>query len=692
MRLRLTSSALRAIQALPLVAVLACVHGAPPAHAQSSPPATEGASSSPPARPPVEEPSPQRVPDLSTERPPLDVSQQATPQIRWRLVNPFRLFVEPASTDLHMETYEALDERKRTRAVFEAERILSGRFAKGWAESVFRNICWDAQKHQYACKTEPDYLAPRSHRVIVELTGTAIARAPAESDNPAPPARCEWRLTPLQGKRNAVPRVMTAPCTEPLTIEVPYPGGLRVSVRSNGPPLAQSDISVQDLFIVGMGDSFGSGEGNPDHPVSFSRDRTIQYGKARGLDLKGYPARVGAWERIGDKIFVDNNAKWQDQACHRSVYSYQMRTALQLAVENPQRAVTFVGYACSGAEIIDGLFQIYKGNEWVPTPPTKSQISFAAEAQCGKSEAPSETFPATYDLGGELPVLKDLTVNRCPKAKARKIDLVLLSIGGNDIGFSRLVANAVLSDQSSLKTLGGWMGQVHGAAQAAPGLQQLDLRYKALSRALHLILHIPYGESDRVVLNGYPPLAILEDGKTVCPDDRGGMTVYPDFYFNSKRAGEGEKVAGQLHQHMTASSDKYGWSFAQRHRPEFNGHGMCAASQDTDINPHDDLRFPIFADGAWAPYNPADYRPYAPRARWFRTPNDAYLTGNFHLSATVANQLQKFKSLVWFQLLLAATYSGAFHPTAEGHAVIADSVLEKARAVLEKYETKVAGR
>ena len=58
------------------------------------------------------------------------------------------------------------------------------------------------------------------------------------------------------------------------------------------------------------------------------------------------------------------------------------------------------------------------------------------------------------------------------------------------------------------------------------------------------------------------------------------------------------------------------------------------------------------------------------------------------MSATVANQLQKFKSLVWFQLLLAATYSGAFHPTAEGHAVIADSVLEKAREVLTKYDTR----
>ena len=144
-------------------------------------------------------------------------------------------------------------------------------------------------------------------------------------------------------------------------------------------------------------------------------------------------------------------------------------------------------------------------------------------------------------------------------------------------------------------------------------------------------------------------------------------------------------VAGKLHTSMAHTAKTYGWSFADAHRALFNGHGVCAASDDVQINAADELRFPIKTNGVWHPFNPADYLPYAPRARWFRTPNDAYLTGNFHMSATVANQLQKFKSLVWFQLLLASTYSGAFHPTAEGHAVIADSALAQARRVLAKY-------
>ena len=45
----------------------------------------------------------------------------------------------------------------------------------------------------------------------------------------------------------------------------------------------------------------------------------------------------------------------------------------------------------------------------------------------------------------------------------------------------------------------------------------------------------------------------------------------------------------------------------------------------------------------------------------------------------------KLDAFAWFQLVLASTYSGAFHPTAEGQAAIADAVAHKARNVLAKY-------
>jgi hypothetical protein len=141
---------------------------------------------------------------------------------------------------------------------------------------------------------------------------------------------------------------------------------------------------------------------------------------------------------------------------------------------------------------------------------------------------------------------------------------------------------------------------------------------------------------------------------------------------------------------MRASAREHGWSCAEAHRSRFLGRGVCAGWADIALTSVDDLRLPRWVDGEWVPYNPGDYRAYASRQRWFRTPNDAFMTGNFHISASLLQRALRMESLSWFQLLLAATYSGAFHPTAEGHAAMADAVVEKARAVLAKYEKATA--
>jgi hypothetical protein len=94
--------------------------------------------------------------------------------------------------------------------------------------------------------------------------------------------------------------------------------------------------------------------------------------------------------------------------------------------------------------------------------------------------------------------------------------------------------------------------------------------------------------------------------------------------------------------------------------------------------------------GKWQPYNPADWKAYASRQRWFRTPNDAFMTANFHVSASLLQRTLKLQAFSWFQVLLASTYSGAFHPTAEGQAAMADAVATEARRVLSKYEGRRA--
>lgn len=599
------------------------------------------------------------------------VPVSAEPVITWRVENPFRFFQDPLDTEIHRQTYLSLDPDQRSRPVLSAEQALAERHTEGWAATMVGKTCWNVQRNRHGCPDGGDYINPTSHGVIVELKGLEEAGED-----------CTW-LTAPRGGRETRGKSVTQPCLTPLRIDVPYPGGATVQVATGGRPIAEAEVLVRDLLIVGMGDSFGSGEGNPDQPVRFSRERAASYGKA---DLEGYPARVGPWKQIGDRDFIAENARWLDQACHRSLYSYQLRAALQLAIEDPHRAVTYTGLACSGAEVTAGLFLRYKGNEWVPNPPDLSQISAIAQEQCGPAEAPMQDLPEAYHMGGQVAELAGgLVLRKCDAADSRKIDLLIASIGGNDIGFARLVANAVLEDKTILRSLGGWMGQVHGQAESRAALTTLDERYKALNRAVHNILHVPWNESDRVILTSYPGLALLSDGKAVCPDGWAGMEVAPALKMSAAKAREGSVIADALDQVMAKSAKAHGWSFVNAHRKAFLGRGVCAGFTDNAFSVADDLRLPRRTPDGWYPFNPADYPAYAPRQRWFRTPNDAFLTGNFHVAGSVLQRALKLESLSWFQLMLAATYSGAFHPTAEGHAAIADAVVEKGRAVLDRY-------
>ena len=596
--------------------------------------------------------------------------------IKWRVENPFRFFTDPADSEIHRATYRALGQLDRLSPVLAAEQALQSRHDDGWAATMYRKTCWNWVTNRYTCPAYDDYMNPASHVVVAEMAGL----------DEAANLTCTW-LTAPKGGRASRGQALTQPCTEPAEFEIPYPAGASISVEIGGRDVAATDVKVRDLLVVAMGDSFGSGEGNPDIPVRFSRDRAADYNSPGSSEnLSGYPARIGDWKQIGDKTFIGENARWVDQACHRSLYSHQMRTALQLAVEDPHRSVTFVGVACSGAEVTFGLFLRYKGNEWVANPPVLSQISAVAEAQCGKRETQALDLPEAYHINGSIPELMGgLVLRKCPKDQARKIDLVLLSIGGNDIGFSRLVANAILSSESMLRQLGGWIGEVHGQTQASAQLAHLDARYKSLNRAIHSLLYVPWEESDRIIMASYPGMALAGDGSETCKDGRAGLEVVADFQLSEQKLREGTWVADKLHHTMRDSAETYGWSFVETHRRAFINRGICSGSTEDGARVSEEMRLPRKIDGAWKPYNPADFQAYAMRQRWFRTPNDAFMTGNFHVAASLLQKVLKFESLARFQLLLASTYSGAFHPTAEGHAAIADAVAEKARIVLQKY-------
>ena len=133
------------------------------------------------------------------------------------------------------------------------------------------------------------YMDPKSHRIVAEL-----------KDFP----QAERRLRVAHGAQDEVPSAAwrsSRPVTSRSSLMFPFPGASSIG-RDRRARGGRRGRPLRDVLVVGLGDSFASGEGNPDVPVRFSRDRTADYGDAaKDARLVGYPARVGDWRQIGDK-------------------------------------------------------------------------------------------------------------------------------------------------------------------------------------------------------------------------------------------------------------------------------------------------------------------------------------------------------------------------------------------------------
>ncbi len=602
-------------------------------------------------------------------------------EIQWRLENPFRLFLDPQDTELHRQTYLALDEEERANPVLAVERRLAARFANGWAAQIYQKTCWNPRTHSYkACdRLKAGYIEPRFHPIVARLANASKADQ----------AICQWRVIPARKGREmakaALRLAAEQPCHRNVKLDIPYPHGGVLELRRGGERIARQKIKIKDIFIVGIGDSFASGEGNPDVPVKLSDTRTADYGiDPKGRHLAHYPTRAGNWREIGDVQFRRAHAGWLSRPCHRSLYSYQLRAALQLAIEQPQRAVTFVGFACAGSEITNGLFRRFKGTEWDRNRPKLSQISAVSDVICGSRKAVEKEYPTAYGQVGRFPELNELLLLKCYKP-ARKIDLLMVSIGGNDVGFTRILANAVLSEQSLLRQVGDWAGVFARKRELTARLKRIEHAYAATRKAAHYLFQIPWRQADRVLITAYPSISFQADGRTPC-QGTAGMEVYPAFSAAKARLSEGEAFGNELYRLMQRIARRYHWTLVDSHREQFRSHGYCAIDPAKPKDMAEELGFPQWDGKMWKPFKPTDFRPYASRQRWFRTPNDAYLTVHFHAEGPIARKILSYKRTRWAQVVLAATYSGAFHPTAEGHAVIADAVVKKARQILAKYQ------
>ena len=121
-----------------------------------------------------------------------------------------------------------------------------------------------------------------------------------------------------------------------------------------------------------------------------------------------------------------------------------------------------------------------------------------------------------------------------------------------------------------------------------------------------------------------------------------------------------------------------GFRLVTEHIAKFARRGICARDPARALSDGIMMGMPRKSRNGdeFKPYSPAAALPYAHHWRLFRTPNDGFLTANSHREG-----ISPFDIL---QPSYAGLYSGAVHPSAEAHAIVADHVMLHVRAILER--------
>jgi lysophospholipase L1-like esterase len=225
---------------------------------------------------------------------------------------------------------------------------------------------WDAVRNTYATA----YARPSSWRF--KLDGCASRGGANDSGARAAVSGYRWSIEPLEGQRSSPLIVVTANCVAETTLATLGRWRVRLTIDDvHGATNTTSHIvTLRDKLVVALGDSFASGEGNPES--------------------------------------LDDVPDWIDEQCHRSDAAWPARVARSL--ENRSTTVTFLSFACSGAEIRHLTQADYAGAE------------------------PAELLPP------QLVVARRLLGDPLNSA-TRQADVVLLSAGVNDLHIGSILTN-----------------------------------------------------------------------------------------------------------------------------------------------------------------------------------------------------------------------------------------------------------
>lgn len=220
---------------------------------------------------------------------------------------------------------------------------------------------------------------------------------------------------------------------------------------------------------------------------------------------------------------------WQHERCHRSSLAGPARVAQALEDADPLSSVTFVHLACSGATISEGLLRRYAGAERTENRYQPPQVDELLEID----------------------------------GRRRRVDAVLLSIGGNDIHFAPAARFCIFSGPlCQAKPVPFDEARRPLADVVAEALRELPGRYAKLSAALGPL-------NDRVLAVEYGDATKGRDGR-FCSIL--GITPTEAEWAHAN-------MIRPLNEAVRAAAGAHGWTLVDGVERAFERHGYCAGRE-----------------------------------------------------------------------------------------------------------------
>lgn len=336
-------------------------------------------------------------------------------------------------------------------------------------------------------------------------------------------ASVDWQLA----RPNEAPQpVVTTPtCDTDLVLpDRPYPEAREYDVTAtvHWPSADDQTYSaharVQNVFMVGLGDSYGSGEGNPSN--------------------------------------VDGK-EWDNERCHRSRASGQ-EAAARMLDQLPGVTVTFLHVACSGAEAAEGILEPYAGlvAREPKLPPQIDQVVEFIDASRGDGAALPGRYPdlVVTSIGGNDAGFADV-VKSCLKPNFTPVPI---SIWPPIV--VPIPADACYEDIDTIGTFNG-------------GLANLPTLYRRIAAAVNGDEYHPSRLCDPVrgckfLITEYPDGATDENG------DACGF--YGPGFTKSEFQWVIDQMVPRLNGLIQREAATHHWTYVDGIRDNFVGHGICA--------------------------------------------------------------------------------------------------------------------